>query len=84
MALVVGLALAARAEIVGDTEAGYSENGSLVCFNADDGINGRELWRSDGSPEGTYRHADLQPGVGGSHRARGRTIFPCDDREQRP
>jgi ELWxxDGT repeat protein len=29
--------------------------GSVTFFGADDGLTGRELWRSDGTPAGTYR-----------------------------
>ncbi len=36
--------------------------GSAAYFIADDGVHGRELWRSDGSPEGTSLVEDVQPG----------------------
>ena len=36
--------------------------GSYVYFTADDGTSGRELWRTDGTADGTIRLADLIPG----------------------
>ena len=40
-------------------------NGTLY-FTATDGVNGRELWKSDGTPEGTVMVKDIWPGSGGS------------------
>jgi ELWxxDGT repeat protein len=34
----------------------------VVGFVADDGISGAELWRTDGTPQGTRMIADLNPG----------------------
>ncbi|QJE95458.1 ELWxxDGT repeat protein [Luteolibacter luteus] len=39
----------------------------VVYFTADDGIHGKELWRTDGTPEGTRLHLDLSPGPMNSH-----------------
>lgn len=40
----------------------FVARGGAVFFNADDGAHGRELWRTDGTPEGTYMLRDLWPG----------------------
>lgn len=36
--------------------------GGVVYFSADDGESGRELWRTDGTPQGTRRLSDVTPG----------------------
>ncbi len=36
--------------------------GGVLVFAADDGVNGEEIWRSDGTGSGTYRLSDLGPG----------------------
>lgn len=33
----------------------------LLFFEADDGVNGAELWASNGTPEGTWLYTDLTP-----------------------
>src|SRR5262245_41433484 len=40
-------------------------NGTLF-FVADDGVKGRELWKSDGTAAGTVLVKDIRPGSGGS------------------
>jgi ELWxxDGT repeat protein len=50
--------------------------GSLY-FAADDGIHGTELWRSDGSSEGTALVADFAPGPASAHLS---AITAWDDR----
>jgi ELWxxDGT repeat protein len=37
--------------------------GSVLCFVADDGLHGRELWRKDGTTGGTVLVADIRPGA---------------------
>ena len=59
---------------------------NLVFFWATDNQHGRELWRSDGTPEGTQLVADINPGIapGGGNRIAGfgfgdRIYFPASD-----
>ena len=40
--------------------------GNIIIFAADDGTNGRELWRSNGTASGTFMIKDIYPGVTGS------------------
>lgn len=40
--------------------------GSVLYFRADDGIIGPELWKSDGTQQGTSVVKDIRPGAGGS------------------
>ncbi len=42
--------------------AGFTVIDDVLYFAANDGIHGRELWRSDGTPSGTYLLADFNPG----------------------
>ena len=37
--------------------------GGTLFFSADDGVNGHELWRSDGTPGGTVLVKDIRPGA---------------------
>ncbi|HEX2223934.1 MAG TPA: ELWxxDGT repeat protein, partial [Thermoanaerobaculia bacterium] len=58
----------------------------LLYFVAADESHGSELWRSDGTPAGTYRVTDLNPGPAGSVIAegglrffKGEVYFQADD-----
>jgi ELWxxDGT repeat protein len=60
--------------------------GGIAYFFANDGTLGRELWRSDGTSEGTVLVHEIRPGSTGgcltSHelvRFGGRLFFPADD-----
>ncbi|RKH35411.1 HYR domain-containing protein [Corallococcus praedator] len=44
----------------------FVEVGSTVFFTAEDGLHGRELWKTDGTREGTVLVTDLLPGLWGS------------------
>ncbi len=47
-----------------DGDAGLVDLAGTAYFVADDGIHGRELWRSDGTDSGTYIVKDVNPGSG--------------------
>ncbi|HEY8514664.1 MAG TPA: ELWxxDGT repeat protein [Candidatus Binatia bacterium] len=47
---------------LGEATAYLTPVGDVVYFVADDASTGRELWRSDGTPEGTFRVRDIRPG----------------------
>lgn len=58
--------------------------GGVLYFNADDGIDGRELWKSDGTEPGTVMVHDINPGAGSSSprdltESGGEIFFKADD-----
>ncbi|MBN9682444.1 MULTISPECIES: ELWxxDGT repeat protein [unclassified Corallococcus] len=57
--------------------ASFVALGATQFFTMDDGIHGPELWRTDGTPEGTAMVADLMPGALGSNPA---SLIPMGDR----
>ena len=67
-------------------DVAFAITGRTLYFTADDGVNGSELWKTDGTPEGTVLVEDIQPGGGGSLPLNfvllGRTLyFTADDGE---
>jgi ELWxxDGT repeat protein len=44
----------------------FKKAGNTVFFRADDGVNGNELWKTDGTAAGTVMVADIRPGPSGS------------------
>jgi len=52
---------------LGDSDPEYLFGlGNILFFTADDGTHGKEIWRSDGSPEGTFMVKDIYQGANGS------------------
>ncbi|QHT70453.1 T9SS type A sorting domain-containing protein [Rhodocytophaga rosea] len=44
-----------------------TQSNGILYFSASDPTHGQELWRSDGTPEGTFLLKDLNPGLAGSN-----------------
>ena len=61
-----------------------AEIDGITYFAYDDGIYGPELWRSDGTPEGTFMVMDIRPGAKGAQPTHltvlnGKLYFSADD-----
>ncbi|KAA6436775.1 DNRLRE domain-containing protein [Dyadobacter flavalbus] len=51
----------------GSMPLGFTQINGVSYFSADDGINGRELWKTDGSTAGTMLVSDILSGANGSN-----------------
>src|SRR5947199_4807827 len=51
----------------GSNPSDYITVGGTAFFTADDGDTGMELWRTDGTAQGTYRLTDICPGACSSY-----------------
>ena len=74
---------------VEDTGAESEGVGSLFYFEADDGTHGEEIWRTDGTPAGTFLLKDICPGACTSNpraltSSNGLLFFVADDPLQGP
>ena len=52
-------------------------DGDVAYFAADDGVNGQELWRTDGTADGTFLVEDINPGIESSFVS---NLVAVDDR----
>ena len=71
-------------EILGPLLVGGVASASRQLVRLDDGVNGSELWTTDGTALGTVLFKDINPGTGGSlagpwTRVNGRAVFVADD-----
>lgn len=69
LASFLPIIISSQISLVKDIRVGNNSNPSntivynnKIIFNANDGINGSELWESNGTEEGTKLVADIQPG----------------------
>ncbi len=65
-----GSASSLRAAGFSNSNTTAAEFNGWVYFSADDGVKGRELWRTDGTSLNTVLFADLNPGVGNADPSR--------------
>jgi len=50
----------------GSNPARYVTSNGLLYFQATDGVHGYELWKSDGTPDGTVMVKDINPDIASS------------------
>ena len=46
--------------------SGFTTIGNITFFDANDGTTGNELWRTDGTVNGTFEVKDINPGINNS------------------
>ncbi len=65
----VGTALVkdVRVGALNSAPANFFNHNSTLFFSADDGVNGRELWKSTSFGAGTLLAANINPGIGSSN-----------------
>lgn len=61
-AILLSVSAAAAPPVPSSEPEQFVRAGAYVYFTADDGIHGRELWRTDGTAEGTALLLDFHPG----------------------
>lgn len=54
----------------------FVDVGGTMSFTADDGVHGRELWKSDGTRSGTVLVKDINPGARDACTAKGHPWSP--------
>ena len=54
------------AGVAGSTPANFTQAGDLLYFTATTPVHGMELWKTDGTAEGTSLVKDIRPGAGSS------------------
>src|SRR6478752_6835130 len=69
LSLTPQLVLDINTNTLASNPSGLVAIGSTAYFTADDGVNGRELWKSNGSAAGTVLVKDINPGSAGSDLA---------------
>lgn len=67
----------------GSDPSGFYIYQDMLYFSADDHVNGREIWRTDGTAEGTQLFADLTQGSDSTYPEIFGTVFTSTDHTSR-